>query len=430
MINDLLDREDDIDRIMKIIDAKSTTVSFDIDGRWGVGKSFLLEMLKERIAELNKPDPKYLVLSYNCWKYDYYEEPLIAIVSSMISNLEQPTDNVLESFSNQAKKNIINIFKKIASTFMKNKIGVDLIEIYEDYKSNYQESKKKKYEFDYYQGFTQAINFVRKQISDLAKIYKIILIIDELDRCLPTYAIKVMERVHHLFEDIDHVTIIYSLDRNQIENTVKNLFGEQINSEDYLKKFIDFTMPLGTGDTMHYINFFPISLTSMIKDHFITFPMDEYEIKAIKFFSKLFSSVEVRNTKKIIQKIEIILGFILEEYHNLDYSLIGAIIIYMFYKKELNELMDALFSPYITTIPNRYVYVKDFLDIKIESNLGAPISFSYERFDHNIAWILYNSDESVKTRNHLTVRRVNSFKYLEIEINLFNKFKEYSDIIK
>ena len=209
MYNDLLGREEIIDNIIKIIDANSASISFDVNGAWGIGKSFLLDLLKERLVELNNPFPKYLVLSYNCWKYDYYEEPLIAIVSSIISNLEDPSSNILKSFRSTTKKKIISVFKNAASSFIKNKIGVDLVEVYEGYKEDYQKSQEAKYEFDFFQEFTKAILSVRQQIVTLTKKYKLILMIDELDRCLPTYALKVMERIHHLFEESSNITVIY-----------------------------------------------------------------------------------------------------------------------------------------------------------------------------------------------------------------------------
>lgn len=433
MNEDFLNREKTIDNIMKIINASSNSIAFDIEGVWGIGKTFLLDLLKDKLNELNQNKPQYLVLSYNCWRYDYYEEPLIAIISSIIASFEDPYKDVLSSFKKTSKDKIISIFKGIASSFLKNKIGVDLIGVYDDYKTNYSDDKAKKYEFDYYQGFTKAISDVRNQFAELAKDYKIILIIDELDRCLPSYAIKVMERIHHLFEEINNTVVIYSLDRSQLENTIRNIFGTDVNSAEYLKKFIDFTITLDTGNAEDFRKHFSPSLIATIDSHFDTEGVSSEDLKVTNdFFSKILSSLEIRKVKKIIQKIELIFNLILKDENNLDYSLVIAVFIYMIYQKEFRTLLNHIFSRKIDT--DNYKSFRDFLKLRIElsSSPSHPYLFaiSSETYRHNIAWLLYNFDPSL-TKNFLVrLNRTNTFKNMEREIGLFHKFTEYSEIIK
>ena len=104
---DKLNRLNFVDNLKKIIDKKiddSTGFSFAIDGPWGSGKTFIVNMLDERIKE------QYLVINYNCWKYDYYEEPVIAIMSVIADTLnkiaaeENPPSFVnKDTFKNLAK---------------------------------------------------------------------------------------------------------------------------------------------------------------------------------------------------------------------------------------------------------------------------------------------------------------------------------------
>lgn len=48
---------------------------------------------------------------------------------------------------------------------------------------------------------------------------------DELDRCLPAYTIKVLERLHHIFTDIDNVIVIIAMDKKQVEHVVGQIYG-------------------------------------------------------------------------------------------------------------------------------------------------------------------------------------------------------------
>ena len=70
---------------------------------------------------------------------------------------------------------------------------------------------------------------------------------DELDRCLPEYTIKVLERLHHLFNEIPNVQVILSIDAGQLEHVVQQIYGEGTDAKKYLKKFIQFELKLSIG---------------------------------------------------------------------------------------------------------------------------------------------------------------------------------------
>ena len=76
---DILNRDEFVDELVRILesisDNKSAT-SFAIDGDWGCGKSFVLDMLEEKLSSIQleeSSNDKYFVLRYNSWKFDYYE---------------------------------------------------------------------------------------------------------------------------------------------------------------------------------------------------------------------------------------------------------------------------------------------------------------------------------------------------------------------
>lgn len=82
---------------------------------------------------------------------------------------------------------------------------------------------------------------------------KIILLIDELDRCLPKYQIKTLEVLHHFF-DIPNLIVVIAMDKAQLEYSIKNIFGESLDIIGYLNKFINFEVQLSQGAIVEYIN--------------------------------------------------------------------------------------------------------------------------------------------------------------------------------
>ena len=69
--------------------------------------------------------------------------------------------------------------------------------------------------------------------------------IDELDRCRPTYAIELLETAKHIF-GVDHVVFVLAVNRSELAHSVKALYGSEFGAEGYLRRFfdIDFMLPL------------------------------------------------------------------------------------------------------------------------------------------------------------------------------------------
>ena len=74
---------------------------------------------------------------------------------------------------------------------------------------------------------------------------KVIILVDELDRCRPIYAIELLERVKHLF-DTEGIVFVLGVDRKQLSHSVKALYGATFDAAGYLRRFIDidYKLPL------------------------------------------------------------------------------------------------------------------------------------------------------------------------------------------
>ena len=86
---DILNRDKFIETVVNIVENLAATdinATFAIDGGWGYGKTFVLERIEERLEEIQSEktnSDKYIVFHYNCWEYDYYDEPLVAFASAL-----------------------------------------------------------------------------------------------------------------------------------------------------------------------------------------------------------------------------------------------------------------------------------------------------------------------------------------------------------
>lgn len=265
---DLLGRQGFIDQLHEIVSVlakNKKNMCYSINGQWGIGKSYVLDMFEEQAQQIRQDGAvkdKYIIFRYNCWEYDYYDEPLIAIVASIIEQYDQKISllNAQEkaAIGEVVKRTFIHIGKKllaIGSERLKGLTGIEIdpekvekfIQETVDIARDAQGQIEDNHEYDKFFDFKIVIKELKENLATLAKYHTVLIIVDELDRCLPEYTIRVLERLHHLFNGIPNVQVVISTDRTQLEHTVKQIFGVRTNAKKYLAKFISFELNLPFG---------------------------------------------------------------------------------------------------------------------------------------------------------------------------------------
>lgn len=150
---------------------------------------------------------------------------------------------------------------------------------------------------DKYFGFHTVMNAVKKEIEEIAQIQPVVIMVDELDRCLPTYTIKVLERLHHIFDGLENVVQIIALDKHQIKKSLEKIYGNNLDIDMYLRKFISFDLYLDTGNAKNFfIKYEPyISLFSID---------DEWQKDIEDFLTNITKGIDIRTQEKLFEKAE------------------------------------------------------------------------------------------------------------------------------
>lgn len=305
---DILNRDGVIGDLFNIVQSASKNqayCSFAIEGTWGVGKTFVLEGLEEKLEmEMDEGtfDNRYFVFHYNCWKYDYYEEPSIAIVSALKDKVDEESFKELQGVVKDSWEVAKKAINGMAKEFVKNKIGIDLVQVYEDIKNEGEARHEREREFDSLFAFNSTLNSVREQIKELANYKTVVIVVDELDRCMPSYAIKTLERLHHMFEGIDNVLVIVAVDSNQLEQSIREIYGDTVDTERYLKKFISFKYKIGVGKTQK-------SVMEKFEDYFQAFLNYSEVDDTLAEFLQL-SELDVRTIEKLMEKCKLVHGLV------------------------------------------------------------------------------------------------------------------------
>ncbi len=338
MSTDLLNRQEFIDRVIKIIELQSAqqkTSCFAINGKWGVGKTFVLKMLEEQLEKIQSKETKtdkYMLFHYNCWQYDYYEEPLVAIVASMLDTIDEK-ENLIPT---ETKAKIKGFLKAVGSALLvkaneaiEKKTGFnpqELIEVITEAKEDSAEAIENEHKYDSNFIFKATLKKLQETIRDLSNDKTIIFVVDELDRCLPEYAIKILERLHHVFVDIPNVQVILSIDKSQFEHIIKKTFGENTETQKYLSKFISFEVNLNEGsfsDNDEFNHKFEFYLQNFEYSNSAT---KEHQVDEFK--KRIFDGIDMRSRIEVIEKCNLLHRMLNKDEERSDFSIMCVEILF------------------------------------------------------------------------------------------------------
>lgn len=266
---DKLDRVKFIDKLFTMFDNFGNQgergFTIVINGKYGSGKSTLLGFIEEK----SEKDQKYGIVKYNAWESNLFDNPLIPILYEV---------GKLQKKSGKIKSGALKVVKslpKIITGTLSNVHGVDLKALIDD--TNI---------FVEYDNYRKALEEFRSILTGFCKDKIVLFLVDELDRCLPDYQIKVLEALYHLFE-IPNLIVVIALDKQQLESSIKDKFGESLNTLGYLAKFINYHIDLPDENDNGFIKSLMrfecsgyVDETSMVKDFIVKlFYMMGYSIR-------------------------------------------------------------------------------------------------------------------------------------------------------
>lgn len=230
-----------------------TSKVYSISAEFGIGKTFFCDKLKDVLKQDNIP-----VSMLNIWKMDFYENPLVPLLINLQKTYAQYSAGP-RIFPNPTK--LLNAFKTIVSGIsieanapLFGKIVIDgekMVNCHENLKKNVKDSSI----YTEYEQFEEELNNLKTFLKNWAKEADkpIVIIIDELDRCRPDYAVKTLEILKHFF-DISGFVFVLSIDEGQLKSSVETLFGTK-NFDGYKRKFINNSFILPNPDKEKFTNF-------------------------------------------------------------------------------------------------------------------------------------------------------------------------------
>lgn len=248
---DIIGRNEDILRFVTILDAIEDSCSIALDGNWGSGKTFFVKQCKmvldaynQHIKEIGQEDRENITntcsklseyslselqpqvcVYYDAWQNDNDDDPILSLVYAILNSVDSDF-----SFKDTS------YIKKAASImeFFSGKSWTQLIDNLknESLLDGLREAKE----------VEQLVNeFLESLLPE--KGNRLVVFIDELDRCKPSYAVRLLERIKHYFSN-DKITFVFSINTNELQHTIKKYYGNDFDGFRYLDRFFDLRVTL------------------------------------------------------------------------------------------------------------------------------------------------------------------------------------------
>lgn len=258
--NDKLNRQPFVTATVDLIKSIQEPFVISLDAPWGSGKSTTFKLLGAQLASAG-----VTTVSFNAWEVDYATDPLVPLIAMLHDRLRE-----IKGFDQEQKSTTLELFKTTggkvlkygAMATLKAATGglLDASEIADEYKDLVKEAvekagedftgdvidffKKEKQAADKFRNLlTQITNYVRASTPDGQLRPPVVLLIDELDRCRPTFSIAMLERIKHFFS-IPGLVFVLALDVTQLKASTRKIYGAELDATEYLRRFIDLELKL------------------------------------------------------------------------------------------------------------------------------------------------------------------------------------------
>lgn len=281
---DAAGRNDDLIAFIELLRRIDGPYTVMLDAPWGEGKTFFVKSAQyimnaisnSQFSEVDPNDlriskvvkalsvherPTFLALYFNAWENDDAEDPISALFAVLAAQLGQDYLTKQPELGKGLLKVVdaavgaISPLKSCGTDIHEALSGKDLIETYSQ-------------RFELREAIASMVKDGNLEVAD-----KLVIIIDELDRCRPDFAVRLLEQVKSLFQSENIITVI-SVDSVQLSKAMAGVYGEGYASQRFLERLFDYRVTLPPCDS------FKVATGKQFQK--TTFRFDELEMELLK----------------------------------------------------------------------------------------------------------------------------------------------------
>lgn len=333
------DRDDRLDRLKYAEFLKTLLLNCDkyrredsdgayviaLDSPWGTGKTRFVKMLRNHLEKRKsedgdnsktKKDAEFNVIYYNAWDTDFCVDALEPLIYTVVNSPElnpsrfrKGVKQLLEEFGELASDVAKILAYSVAGRILGETAAGEIKNIVDrgDIDEN-DPLKDYKERLDLYSDFKEALGKIIKATKK-----NLVIVVDELDRCRPTFAIQTLELAKHLFA-VPGLIFIFSLDIKQLSCSVETIYGQKMDATGYLCRFFEYVCQIPLPNIKLFILF---------------------ELSRIRYFTDRQEIDKVKQSRR-----DVFAGFVQELYEEYGLSLRDLTTLFQSYILVENTFLD------------------------------------------------------------------------------------------
>ena len=224
--NDLLSRKEPAEVLTHLVGDLEGPCVLAVAAAWGAGKTTFLNIWSKHLR-----NQKFPVVKFNAWETDHAGDPFVALSSELTKGLREyeGTDKGLaEKITNAATEVVRWVNPGLVQSAIAGipvpMVASALAALAEKSLSRYQEAQKS------VEAFRGVLQNMANALSKSRENRPLIVVIDELDRCRPSYAVELLETAKHLFA-VNNIIFVLAVNRTELAHSIKALYGSGLPVE-------------------------------------------------------------------------------------------------------------------------------------------------------------------------------------------------------
>lgn len=304
--NDYYGRNKDLWQFILFCDAQETNCSIALDARWGEGKTFFVKqakmildaynpniddketerIIKNAMKEYSSIDKscqdeqtlrnRTVTVYYDAWIHDNYKDPMLSLIYEIVNS-------TAVTFPTRFDVNVVKIISGLTEVLTGKSIdkisqAVKVDDLLKAVKNQQNIDELTNKFFD---------NILQKKED------RLVVFIDELDRCRPDYAVRLLERVKHYFSK-NNITFVFSINLEELQHTIKKFYGDGFDANRYLERFFDYIVKLPPVNMETFYNIKGMEKNTMVYDKMYKAVARKLKL-SIRELEKYLRSIKIAN---------------------------------------------------------------------------------------------------------------------------------------
>nr|PMJ49032.1 AAA family ATPase [Vibrio cyclitrophicus] len=236
-------RETVAEKVALLLESSIDISPMVVDGGWGTGKTEFCH----KLINLMKGRDSHHLIYVDAFQADHADEPLLTILAEILKVL--PEGEQRESFVQKVLPTVRYGLKTLAKAGVAHVLKQDTETVLDGFDKEIQKVADKAIDSsvesllkDHIKA-NESLDALQKKMADITEEKPIVVFIDELDRCRPDFAVNILEVIKHTFP-VCGVQFVLVTNTNQLKASINHRYGDSVNAQQYLDKFLKFTFVL------------------------------------------------------------------------------------------------------------------------------------------------------------------------------------------